>query len=182
MEMQLVTQMTNELKDHGIDVKWQALMLASGRRIKNMLATTTEVLNCLQERYDARDARVAVVFTECKFHSAIVFGHEDDQPDRVYILGLSGRSRVLARAPLAELLRHDWSGVEFLCPPGDTWLPYSDSGDIPELHPLWESEAPEASLVYDESSGAFLAPEADPATKERSRSASPWRRQGLTPP
>ncbi|CAK0910398.1 unnamed protein product [Prorocentrum cordatum] len=51
MEMQLVTQMTNKLKDHGIDVKWQARMLASGRRIKKMLATTTEVLNCLQERY-----------------------------------------------------------------------------------------------------------------------------------
>lgn len=111
--------------------------------------------------------------TSVQFHSSIVFGHDEDQPDRVYILGLQGQSRVLARASLPELLRHDWSGVEFLCPPGDSWLPYTDGGDIPELHPLWESEAPEASLVYDESLGAFLAPEVDPTTKEVTLRVSP---------
>ncbi|CAK0861483.1 unnamed protein product, partial [Prorocentrum cordatum] len=48
MEMQVVAQLTNELKDHGIGAKWQARMLASGRRINKMVATTTEVLDRLQ--------------------------------------------------------------------------------------------------------------------------------------
>eukprot|EP00959_Pyramimonas_sp_CCMP1952_P305258 6388071-Pyramimonas_sp.AAC.1 len=42
-EMQVITQLTNELMDHGIDVKWPARMLASGRDLQRMLTTTAEV-------------------------------------------------------------------------------------------------------------------------------------------
>ena len=50
-EMQLVTQLTSELKDHGIDVKWRARMLASGREIQRKLVATTEVVNRLREHF-----------------------------------------------------------------------------------------------------------------------------------
>ena len=50
-EMEVITRLTNELKDYGIDVRWQARMLASGRRIKKMLHTTAEVVNHLRERF-----------------------------------------------------------------------------------------------------------------------------------
>ena len=50
MEMQKVAQLTNDLKDRGIDVKWRARMLASGREIQRMLDTTTEVVSRLRER------------------------------------------------------------------------------------------------------------------------------------
>ena len=49
-EMQVLTQLTNELKDRGIDVKWRARMLASGRDIQEMVRTTAEVVNYLRER------------------------------------------------------------------------------------------------------------------------------------
>ncbi|CAK0845688.1 unnamed protein product, partial [Prorocentrum cordatum] len=49
-EMQVITQLTNEWKDHGVDVKWRARMRASGRDIQRMLTATAEVMNCLRER------------------------------------------------------------------------------------------------------------------------------------
>ncbi|CAK0891517.1 unnamed protein product [Prorocentrum cordatum] len=49
-EMQVITRLTNEWKDHGIDVKWRARMLASGRDIRRMLTATAEVMNRLRER------------------------------------------------------------------------------------------------------------------------------------
>ncbi|CAK0848098.1 unnamed protein product, partial [Prorocentrum cordatum] len=48
-EMHILTQLTMELKDHGIDVKWRARMLASGDDINNMITTTTEVVDRLRE-------------------------------------------------------------------------------------------------------------------------------------
>ena len=50
VEMQMITQLTNELKTYGIDVKWRGRMLATGRDIQDMIATTAEVVNRLRER------------------------------------------------------------------------------------------------------------------------------------
>ncbi|CAK0804855.1 unnamed protein product, partial [Prorocentrum cordatum] len=48
-EMHVITQLTNEWKDHGIDVKWRPRMLASGRDIQRMLTAAAEVMNRLRE-------------------------------------------------------------------------------------------------------------------------------------
>jgi hypothetical protein len=96
-----------------------------------------------------------------QLHYSILPARQKEFPDRVYLFGKQGASRVLARADLSDLLDYQWRRVEFLTAPGK-WQPYTASEDIPDLHPLWKSTgSKEPSLYFDESLELWVSPEMD---------------------
>jgi len=100
-----------------------------------------------------------------QFSLAISKGHVDAAPDLVYLLGLQGRSRVLARANLTDLLDFRWEGVQFWSSAGPSWQAYNRQW-MPKLQPLWNFRPAEgASLHYDERLRTWLVPEVDSETK-----------------
>jgi len=102
-----------------------------------------------------------------QFFSAISRAYATEKNDLVYLLGNIGRSRVLARADLNELLDLKWEAVEFWTE-DLVWQPYRHSALAknpekakggPKLARLWEFDSPEASLHFDKRIDKWLVPE-----------------------
>jgi len=99
-----------------------------------------------------------------EFSLALSRAHVPDQPDLVYLLGLQGTSKVLARANLTDLLDYCWDRVQFWST-GEVWKPYTEIG-MPTLLPIFNSTMPEAvSLEFDKRLSMWLVPEIDTQSK-----------------
>jgi len=102
--------------------------------------------------------------TSKQFYSAMAEAREPEQPDLIYLLGMMGRSRILARANLSDVLDFRWERMQFLAA-GRHWRYYAEGTDIPEVESLWSSRPSGVSLHFDPRLGMWLTPEVDSETK-----------------
>jgi hypothetical protein len=103
-----------------------------------------------------------------QFHLGVVRApYKTSRVDLVYLLGLVGDARVLARADLPDLLEFRWERMQFWATDGDhgAWMTYKEATKVPKLRPLWTSPPAEDSIYFDEGLQMWMVPEVDSISK-----------------